>query len=122
MKLNKDCIRDLLIYLEDNLSYTNKISTGSLSLKDYTRDELVYTVERLSEAGFINATKICDAPCTPTYHIFSLTYNGHQFLDTVRDNSIWKNTKTVASQLASVSLPIIQEIAISFIKTKLGLS
>lgn len=122
MKLNKDCIRDLLIYLEDNLSYTHRISTGSLSLKDYTRDELVYTVERLSEAGFINVSKICDRPCTPTYFIFSLTYNGHQFLDTIRDNSIWKNTKTVASQLASVSLPIIQEIAISFIKTKLGLS
>ncbi len=122
MKLNKDCIRDLLIYLEDNLSYTHRISTGSLSLKDYTRDELVYTVERLSEAGFINVSKICDEPCTPTYFIFSLTYNGHQFLDTIRDNSIWKNTKTVASQLASVSLPIIQEIAISFIKTKLGLS
>ena len=122
MKLNKDCIRDLLIYLEDNLSYTHRISTGSLSLKDYTRDELVYTVERLSEAGFINVSKICDEPCTPTYFILSLTYNGHQFLDTIRDNSIWKNTKTVASQLASVSLPIIQEIAISFIKTKLGLS
>lgn len=121
MKLNKDCIRDLLIYLEDNLSYTHRISTGSLSLKDYTRDELVYTVERLSEAGFINATKICDGPCAPTYHIFSLSYNGHQFLDTIRDDKIWKNTKIAASKLASVSIPIFQEIASSLIKSTLGL-
>lgn len=121
MKLNKDCIRDLLIYLEDNLSYTHRISTGSLCLKDYTRDELVYTVERLSEAGFINANKICNGPCTPTYHIFSLTYNGHQFLDTIRDDKIWKNTKIAASKLASVSIPIFQELASSLIKSTLGL-
>lgn len=121
MKLNKDCIRDLLIYLEDNLSYTHRISTGSLSLKDYTRDELVYTVERLSEAGFINSCKISSGPCTPTYFVLSLTYNGHQFLDTIRDDKIWKNTKIATSKLASVSIPIFQEIASSLIKSTLGL-
>lgn len=121
MKLNKDCIRDLLLYLEENLNYKDKVTINTLKLKNYTKDELMYTADRLIEANYINA-KICWNSMTSYLIVVnSLTYIGHQFLDTIRDDGIWKETKSKASKIASISLPILQELAASFIKTKLGL-
>ena len=57
MTLNADCIRDLLLYLEENLSYVEgvtdmthkKIGIGALAQKlpQYTEEEVRYTVEKL---------------------------------------------------------------------------
>lgn len=121
MKLNKDCIRDLLLYLENTLNYNSKITINNLSLASYSVEELMYTADRLIEAEYINANICWNTTSTHVIVVNSISYQGHQFLDTIRDNIIWKETKSKSSKLASVSLPILQEIASSFIKLKLGL-
>lgn len=112
MKLNYDCVRDLLLYLEDNLTYENTININSLKLKEYSSLDLVYTADKLCEADFID--------CIRSRHIDqggpiiiakSITYEGHQFIDTVRDNKVWKETKNIASSVASTSLKVIENIA-----------
>ena len=123
MKLSHDCIRDLMLYLEQNLSYNDELEINNLQLKDYTTDELMYTTEKLSEADFLicdNSIEIDDE--YPIMLVNSITYKGHQFLDSIRDDKIWKNTKKTISKLASASLPIIQEVASSLIKSSLGLN
>lgn len=121
LKLNQDCIRDLLIYLEENLGYKDKIIINSLKLNNYSKEELMYTADRLYEANYINVNICWNMNSTHIIVVTSISYQGHQFLDTIRDNDIWKSTKAKASKIASVSLPIIQELASSFIKLKLGL-
>ncbi len=110
MKLNQDCIRDLLLYLEDNLSYKNDININSLKLNNYTEEELVYTTERLMEANFLSCltAKGFDIPVIIARNI---TYNGHEFLDNIRDDKVWKETKSIASTVASTSIQIISNIA-----------
>lgn len=122
MKLNHDCVRDLLLYLENNLSYTNSISIEGLSLGNYSLEDLLYTADKLNEANYIKCIK---SPCLfediPTIIVTDITYLGHQFLDTVRDQSIWENVKSKTAKIASISLPILQDIAVSCVKAKLGL-
>ncbi len=123
MKLSHDCIRDLMLYLEQNLSYNDELEINNLQLKDYSIDEIMYTTEKLSEADFLicdNSIEIDDE--YPIMLVNSITYKGHQFLDSIRDDKIWKNTKKTISKLASASLPIIQEVASSLIKSSLGLN
>ena len=121
MKLDHDCVRDLLLYLEDNLKYRGKIVINNLDLSPYTKDELMYCADRLIEANYINANIGWNIDCCHIISVDSISYQGHQFLDTIRDKNIWDETKSKASKFASISLPILQELASSFIKIKLGL-
>lgn len=110
-----------MLYLEDNLEYKDDIIINRLNLEPYSKDELLYTTERLIEAGYLNSYLGWNTTSSHIVTVTSISYSGHQFLDTIRDSDIWKSTKDKASKIASVSLPIIQELALSFIKIKLGL-
>jgi hypothetical protein len=52
--------------------------------------------------------------------ISKLTWNGHEFLDDIRDPEIWRKTKELAKSVPSVGL-VLWEIAKAEVKTKLGL-
>ena len=54
MVLNHDCVRDLLLYLENNLKYDDKVKINTLTLNSYDKETLMYTVDRLNEANYIN--------------------------------------------------------------------
>ena len=112
MKLNQDCIRDLLLYLEENLSYQNFVTINNISLKDFSNSDLVYTADKLIEAGYLDCIKSrsMDEEC-PTIIAKSITYAGHQFLDNIRDDKVFAKTKSVLSGLKSVSVEIISETA-----------
>ena len=110
MKLNKDCIRDLLLYLEDNLSYTSDININNLKFKNYTEEELVYTCERLIEADFLSCI-VSKGFEMPIIIAKNITYRGHEFLDNIRDDSVWKETKKITSKFASTSVQIISNVA-----------
>lgn len=112
MKLNHECIRDLMLYLEKNLSYNNEITINDINELDYMSEELLYTSERLIEAGYIKAhiqSYISDE--FPTIYVQAITYSGHELLDNIRDNSVWNKIKNKISGLASVSVPIINSVA-----------
>ncbi|PDZ06296.1 hypothetical protein CON03_08555 [Bacillus cereus] len=123
MKLNHDCVRDLLLTVEEsdrNELLSLHFLLDKNKLQSYSEDDIVYTIQRLIEAGYINAD-------TQTYFegqdaiISSITWNGHQFLDNIRDKSIWEKTKEKASVVGGVSLPILSELAKSYLAEKLGL-
>lgn len=51
----------------------------------------------------------------------NLTLEGHKFLDNIRDNKVWQNTKDIISKFENVSLNIISSVAANLISSKLGL-
>lgn len=111
MRLNHDCVRDLLLYIEKNLSFNDEIEINRLKLGNYSTEELLYTAEKLVEANYLKSynIEIDDEPSIIL--INSITYNGHQFIDTIRDNLVWSKTKKVLSVLKSVSIEITSETA-----------
>ena len=122
MKLDHDCIRNFLLYSEDELTLDSyieqeKIEAFALS-HNYSIDNVTYTILRLIEAGFIKVTH----DMSGEYMVTSITWEGHQFLDTIRDDKVWKNTKSAVSTLASVSLPVLAQIATAQLRKILGLS
>lgn len=111
MKLNQDCVRDLLLYFEENLSYNHEIRTSALTLKDYSSEDLTYTTDKLLEAGYINARSINADLLEPIFFVYSITYSGHQFLDNIRDENVYEKTKALLSTFKSVSIEIFSETA-----------
>ncbi|MED1303684.1 hypothetical protein BK704_28820 [[Bacillus thuringiensis] serovar konkukian] len=123
MKLNHDCVRDLLLTVEDT-EHGVSLPLDDLfqeeRLRPYSNNDVVYTVQRLKEAGYLN---VVDANTYDGYEAFinHITWNGHQFLDNIRDKTVWEKTKEKASIVGSVSLPILSELAKTYIADMLGL-
>ncbi|MGP1598391.1 DUF2513 domain-containing protein [Peptoanaerobacter stomatis] len=121
MKLNYDCIRDVLLTLEENLTLSEELQFNSLTLddllkfeqiKDYSKQDLAYTLHNLDEIGFIE-THIGRASGGIIYYIevYDITYYGHEFLSSIRPTSNWVKIKSTLTKLGTASIPIISEIA-----------
>jgi Hypothetical protein (DUF2513) len=51
--------------------------------------------------------------------IYGLSWFGHEFLDTIRDDEIWKNTKKTAIDLKNFSVETLRDIAKGYARKKL---
>jgi hypothetical protein len=112
MKLNHECIRDLLLYLEDKLLITSHLCANDIEIAPFKNADVIYTVAKLSEANYIKTSQISYSNETiPTFHIQSLTWDGHKFLDNIRDDNVWEKTKSVVAQFSSVSIGIIEDVS-----------
>lgn len=109
MKLNQDLVRSLLLQIEDKTGPYEPLELSDISIKDYSYEEILYTTERLLEAGYIKA-RLETTDLHRDHVIYSLTWDGHKFLDTVRDNVVWRRTNDIVKRLSSVSLNLILHI------------
>jgi hypothetical protein len=112
MRLNHDCIRDILLFVEDNITETKcAISINSLleHLNDkYDSDIVCYHVRQIHKAGFLdNVSYADDGPLL----LFDLSWEGHNYVANIRDNNVWSKIKALTNGLASISLPILIDYA-----------
>ena len=124
MKLDHDCIRDLMLKIEDATTLKTPFYSSE-GLNGYSSDEVVYTIERLIEADYLNATEIKTIGSIPQYIVKSITWEGHKFLDNIRDHGVWTKTKSVLSKFSSTSIGIVGNVAsqvvTALIKSQIGL-
>ena len=126
MKSNHDCIRDVMIYIENNCIYEDD-SRGNRSIHSrvfyeiihdeklssrYTEDEIRYVVAQLYFEDMVIATMTPETLNFRQFDVDSLSFKGHEFLDNIKDDTIWKKTKKfVGERLNSASLAIIGNVA-----------
>ena len=114
MKLNHDNVRSLLLFMEEKVGTSSRSESELLAFaeeKEISKDELIYIIQKLTEADYISSTIQYASNKVYWFSVNSITWNGHEYLDNIRDPKVWSVTKTVASKVASVSLPIMGEIA-----------
>lgn len=127
MKLNVDCIRDVMLYLEEELGVD--LENGkfkSLTLhqienefdSEYSKEDIWYTIYNLKEIKYIDGTfKNSSSSIMYICNITNITWSGHQFLNSVRPKSIWEATKTGAKNLGTTSIAALSMIASEITKT-----
>ncbi|MGE9896638.1 DUF2513 domain-containing protein [Anaerovoracaceae bacterium SGI.195] len=112
MKLNPDCMRDIMLLVED-LPLNGKLTPTELydSLPKYTQDELTYTCIKLEEANLMDAyiTKADNAKIL--VRIFDLTVSGHEFVKNIHNDDVWSKVKSKASKVGSFSIKTLITIA-----------
>lgn len=115
MRLNPDCIRDILLTVEQECDGHSLIyiSDGSdLSQKEflckYKIDEVLYHINQCNLSGFF--TK-CVLDLSGGYKIIDLSPKGHEFLADVRNNSSWRKVKSTAEKIGVGSLKALVQIA-----------
>lgn len=77
----------------------------------YSRVEIFRALQSLNQGGYIDVSHDCSDDSLEYYIINSITYSGHQFLDTVRDPTVWKKTKSIVSKVAGASLSVTENVA-----------
>ncbi|HBJ1648221.1 TPA: DUF2513 domain-containing protein [Clostridium botulinum] len=110
MQLNNDCIRDILLYIEANTDFNHKFTDISkmLNFLSYDENTLYYHIHMISQADLVE--RVISGDMKPL-KVSSLSWEGHQYLDNIRDNKIWSIIKDNTSKLSSVSLKILVSLA-----------
>lgn len=119
MKLNHEYVRDILLEVEAYDANTRFLITyDQKELDNRNIDELRYAARALVESGFADGH--VDKMMGGIYNVSInyLTWNGHELLDNIRDDAVWKETKSILSRFASTSLSIASNVAAQVI-TKL---
>ncbi len=93
MKRDWDLIREILVALEDK-----KESKGILRLKDFPsgrEQEISYHVALLLDAGLVEGSMPSEfGPPVKRFNLSRLTWEGHDFLDAIRNDDVWSKIKT----------------------------
>lgn len=92
-------------------------SLHNLAIENYDKDVVAYHCKLLFEAGLISSYK-------PTYaddeiysfSVGSLTWQGHELLDKIREDSVWNNTKKkIKDSMLPMTLDVIKDVATSIV-------
>lgn len=121
MKLNYDCIRDVLLVLEVNLTMDEDLSFNVLNLDEilkypqlskYSDADIYYSIYNLNEIGFIDAhISFADGGIPYLCLVTNITYAGHDFLADIKSDNVWSKTKKQLSNIGSMSLSVLSEIS-----------
>lgn len=129
MKINLDCVRDVMLCAEANTGLHQRCYFLDYSLnsaqefigdladtpdyqteleKQYHNDELLYHLKYCVESGLL----VVDDP-VGLYQtwVCDLTPKGHEFLANIRQQNIWSKVKTLASKVGSNGIDAVIEIA-----------
>ena len=102
MKRDMDLIRLILLKIEEQHQST---AIFNLSIDGYEKETVAYHCKLLHEAGLISNYKgFYASGQLQEFSVSGLTWDGYDYLDKVRDDSVWKKTKNAITQKG---LPLI---------------
>lgn len=129
MKLNPDCVRDVLFAIEDLSGPDSFIASDELAntrflQNKYSEDEIVYHIRQLDWAGYIktpNKNRTIDG----IYFVNDLSPLGHEFISDIRKDTNWNKVKSISKEVGTETLSSLKSIAegviSTAIKTSIGL-
>jgi len=110
VKRDNDYIRNLLFKYEGEEKWLFIVPGGTMdSTPEECREK--YHIKLMMDQGLIAAVG---------KDTMRMTSQGHDYLDAIRDNGIWQKTKESAASVGGVTIGIMKDIAVGFVKQKLA--
>ena len=121
MKRDMELIREILFAVEK--SEEDLRGWIELELPGRSQKEVSYHVMLLDQAGLIEAQDLCSTDDDGfEWRPKSLTWQGHEFLDAARNDTIWKMAvQRVSHIVGSVSFDVMRSLLIDVAKQELGI-
>jgi Hypothetical protein (DUF2513) len=123
MKRDMELIRELLLAIEANVKNTT-FPASQLNLEStWAEDNVYYHLELMTDAGFVEAETVKSQQRIHDVLIKRMTWEGHEFLDSARNESIWKETMGLVQQKGgSVAIGVLTQLLTSVAKQHFGLN
>ena len=122
LKRDLNLIRNMLLRIEELDPTKHKITINNfLDLCD-NPSVISLHIELLIDNDFIETSEPIYCDTIKDFLIYRLTSYGYDYLDSVRDLSIWNKTKHKLLDVGgSATLDIVKSVATSIIKARLGI-
>ena len=117
MKRDMDLIRTILLKLDADPEVDGAHSRAAINLgiADYKSEEVNYHAAMLIEAGYLAGnTKRMDVVL-----VSKLTWQGHDFLDSIRDPKIWVRTKAGAEGAGGFTVDLLKDLAKGLVRKQI---
>jgi len=122
MKLNHNCVRDVLLCLE---AEPNVITNDDGDIEfvgtwlneiceknpQYPQEDIFYTLFKLEEGGYIDMSVQWAGGELSECCVNFITFAGHEFIEKIRQDSIWKKTLKIAGEVGIFSLKMLAKIS-----------
>jgi hypothetical protein len=121
MKRDFELIRKLLIHFEEK---PNDKVEKCPPIEGYSEREIKYNLLLMDDAGLIRCERVMSSTSDRVIKVFpfSLTWQGHEFLEASRNNKIWKKAlKLTGDNLGGIPFEVLKAILLNMLKEKLGL-
>lgn len=141
MKLNPDCIRDIMMFCVDHtmvrdekrIDDKEKVCYAKFHilqvdamilyepLSKYPFGELTYHVIQLSEGGFLATDFSLDTKdrkeefLAPA--VYYVTPKGYDFVTAAAEKKQWEKAKSILAKIGSVSLSVVEQVAVGLATT-----
>jgi len=110
------------ILLEVEAADPSKGGWVKVTLGEYPRDVVGAHIGLLGQAGLLEVDDVRSHDDPNGWMPKRLTWQGHEFLDAIRNDDVWKKTKERAATLGGqTSFELVKAIAIQIAKSMLGL-
>lgn len=123
MKRDMDLIREFLLKIEAGQSAFEFLSDETAAMLGTTTDSGLtteqadhqeYNFQLLIDAGLIEGQGTGSG-----FYVNRITWAGHDFLDSVRDDALWAKTKSGALAAGGWTLDILKDLAKGLIKKQI---
>lgn len=119
MKRDMDLIKGLLLEIEEKHDGSGKaVKIDSDQFPDKTLEEITEHLFLLNDGGYIDAVSTLNHQNTG-FIVKRLTNSGHDFLDSIRDDKIWAQTKEAGAVAGGFTLELLELLAKGFLKSKI---
>lgn len=125
MQRDMDLVRKILFYIEDNYQ-AGQQWIRKIEIADYSKEVIVEHLKLIYEADLVQDFKIQEYRHRgPIYKVSNLSNQGYDFLDKIREDTIWNKTKSVIKEnglplvisvIKEVSSTVISDIVAGAIK------
>jgi hypothetical protein len=118
MKRDMDLIRKILLQIEEE---NQLVSLADLVQKnlEINIDELRYNVRQLYDSEYISGNILDYMSGAYDLQRIKLSWKAHDFIDSVRDDEIWKKTKKSADEVRGFTFDLMKDLAKGFLKKKI---
>lgn len=119
MERDMDLVRKILLEVE-RLFPSDKFEI--IEIENYDRSTINYHLTLLKGAGLIKAEEIPIMNSQNEFYPIELTWEGHDFLDAARNDTIWKQAKAFMKDKGmGLSFDVLKGVLILKAKQELGL-
>ncbi|MDO8458629.1 MAG: DUF2513 domain-containing protein [Burkholderiaceae bacterium] len=120
MKRDIDLIRKILLRIEE---YEYGFIENEIKIESFTADQIGFHVHLIGEAGLAKVIATTNIQSTsPQAMPICLTWDGYEFLEAAKDETLWSKAKSVIIKPAGgVAFTVLLEWLKTEAKTKLGL-
>jgi hypothetical protein len=126
MKRDMELIRELMLEIEskDNIFSFQNLCLEGVNDLGYSFEQIDYHLQILIEAELLIGKVQPQAGFDRRMiDIERLSWNGHEFLDNARNESVWKDTmKQVKEKGEGISIALLTQLLIAVTKQHMGLS